>query len=172
MKRSNIAILLLSTLTIACGVDVTDPQAGYFDDHTNKSGTQNFNNMGGNMEVNINYNTQNNQPTVTNTIVPDAAMSSLSSTGYLIGGLRLEYIGKYLYGTNLNSKTVDCTISYRTDTPNTGYMFTIEKNTTDKIFLNGEQGECIAITMVECKTSFDIQPETVSSWIGNQAICK
>ncbi len=34
MKRSNIAVLLLASLTIACGVDVTDPQAGYFDKGT------------------------------------------------------------------------------------------------------------------------------------------
>lgn len=35
MKRSNIAVLMLASLTIACGVDVTDPQAGYFDKGTN-----------------------------------------------------------------------------------------------------------------------------------------
>ena len=122
MKRSNIAVLMFATLTIACGVDVTDPQAGYFDDHQDKSGTQNFNNMGsGTMNVNITNNNQTTQPTVVTTVVPSAAQSSFT-TGYLIAGMQLEYIGTSLYGTNLNNVPVYCSVAYRTNTPESGYL--------------------------------------------------
>jgi len=173
MKRSNIAILLFATLTIACGVDVNDPQAGYFDDHQDKSGTQNFNNMGsGTMNVNITNNNQTTQPTVVTTVVPSASPSA-STTGYLIAGMQVEYIGNYLYGTNLNPEPVDCDVSYRSDAPHNGYFLSIgsgiKQNMSDSFYV-GYDIQCITITSISC-TSYSTHKE-YSSWVGNQTICK
>ena len=171
-KNINFAILIFATLTTACGVDVTDPQAGYFDDHQDKSGTQNFNNMGsGKMEVNINYNNQSVQPTVVSTVVPSAAQS-LSTTGYLISGIQIEYIDDYLYGTNLNSNAVECDVAYRTNAPKNGsfYGFNgVKPNMSDSFYV-GNNIQCVTITSVSCHT-FEPYKE-MPRWTGNQTICK
>ena len=172
MKRSNIAILMLASLTIACGVDVTDPQAGYFDDHQDKSGTQNFNNMGsGTMNVNITNNNQTTQPTVVTTVVPSASPSA-STTGYLISGMQIEYIDDYLYGTNLNSKAVSCDVAYRTNAPKNGLFHDfngIKPNMSDSFYV-GNNIQCVTITSVSCNTW---EPyKEMPRWTGNQTICK
>lgn len=173
MKRSNIAILLFATLTIACGVDVNDPQAGYFDDHQDKSGTQNFNNMGsGTMNVNITNNNQTTQPTVVTTVVPSASPSA-STTGYLIAGMQLEYIDNYLYGTNLTNEEVRCDISYRTNAPQNGILSNIGSGVKPRMsdsFYVGYNIPCITITSVSC-SNYNTSKE-ISTWVGNQTICK
>lgn len=175
MKLANIAVLLFATVTIACGVDVTDPQAGYFDDHTDKSGTQNFNNMGsGTMEVNINYNNQTTQPTVVNTVVPAASSSVNGTVGYLIAGMQIEYINGSLYGTNLNQVEVNCDIAYRSDAPHNGYFFNVQPNLSDDTSIIGKT-TCITITSVNCKNydySSSSYGKTVANWVGSQQLCQ
>ncbi len=175
MKLANIAVLLFATVTIACGVDVNDPQAGYFDDHTDKSGTQNFNNMGsGTMEVNINYNNQTTQPTVVNTVVPAASSSANSTVGYLIAGMQIEYINGSLYGTNLNQVEVSCDIAYRSDAPNNGYFMDVRPNLSKYTTIYGKPN-CITITSVNC-TNSDFSSsgygKTVDKWVGSQQLCQ
>lgn len=187
MKKINLAILMLSTLTIACGVDVTDPQAGYFDDHQDKSGTQNFNNMGsGTMEVNINYNNQTTQPTIVQTVQPSTVQSNdeqtirssttrvSNSSNALIAGIQFEYDGKKLYGTNLNTVAVRCDISYRTNVPKSGtlgsYGCTVKPNLNDYVEVSYySDQECVTITFVSCE---DKSSKEISSWLGNQTLCK
>lgn len=169
MKRSNIAILMLASLTIACGVDVTDPQAGYFDDHQDKSGTQNFNNMGsGTMNVNITNNNQTTQPTVVNNVVPSASQSA-SKTGYLIAGMQFEYIDNYVYATNLHNVTVKCDVSYRANAPKNGYLDFVQSNMSDSFYV-WTNDSCITITSVSCNDYFKYN--NISSWVGNQTICQ
>ena len=166
---------MFATLTVACGVDVTDPQAGYFDDHQDKSGTHTFNNTGsGKMEVNINYNNQSVQPTVVQTTQPSSTSES-HTNGVLIAGIQFEYIGNDLYGTNLNSVAVRCDVSYRTDVPKTGVLSDIgsgiKPHLSDNIYVAYNSPRCITITFVSC-VDYNSQSKEISSWTGNQTICK
>ena len=175
-KKINLAILMFSTLTVACGVDVTDPQAGYFDDHQDKSGTHTFNNTGsGKMEVNINYNNQSVQPSVVQTVQPTST-SETHATGVLIAGIQFEYSGNYLYGTNLNSAAVMCDVSYRTDVPQTGYLgdsFSgLKPHLNKSLYVGYNAPRCITVTFVSCVDPTVYPYKDISSWNGNHAICK
>ena len=163
----------------ACGgVDVSDPQAGYFDDHTDKSGTQNFNNNGmGTMEVNINYN--NGSPSTT--IIPSQQTVNTTAKNYIIDGISFELIDNYLYLTNLSdSKRLSCDISYRGITPETKYagMGIWDPQEVEKVYIgNNKKNSCIIITALICKE------ETKSSngftgigdrskWTGYSELCE
>ena len=174
-KIKAIIFFCICMIMCACGIDVTDPQAGYFDDHTDKSGTQNFNNNGsGSMEVNINYN--NDSPSTT--IIPTRQTVNTTAQNYIIAGISFELIDKYLYGTNISNNEISCTISYRGNTPKTTYMGNFgwkPQEVEDAYIGNNIKNNCIIITAVICNDenySSKTYMKEISNWSGYSELCE
>ena len=171
-------ILCIYLVICACGVDVTDPQAGYFDDHTDKSGTQNFNNNGmGKMEVNINYNNGSSSTT----IIPSPQTVNTTAQNYIIDGISFELIDEYLYATNLTgSNGVSCNLSYRGKTPKTSYIgdtFTWDTYEVSTAYIGtNKKDSCIIITALTCNETTNVNGFTGikerSSWTGYSELCE
>ena len=159
MKLTNIAILLFATVTIACGVDVTDPQAGYFDDHQDKSGTQNFNNMGsGTMEVNINYNNQDVlTPTYTDITTSNKPTISVPPSMFQT---ELTYIGitKTASGVALVLKN------------NTEYKMSVKVNVMTSCSVNHKVARDDTYTLTYNFDMYEQISKNVSNWYGVDTI--
>ena len=156
MKLTNIAILLFATVTIACGVDVTDPQAGYFVDHQDKSVTQNFNNMGsGTMEVNINYNNQDVlTPTYTDITTSNKPTISVPPSMFQT---ELTYIGviKKSHGIDLVLKN------------NTAYKMSVKVNVTTSCSVNHKDADVATKTITYNFDMYEQKSNDVSAyWYG------
>ena len=171
-------ILCIYLVICACGVDVTDPQAGYFDDHTDKSGTQNFNNNGmGKMEVNINYNNGSSSTT----IIPSPQTVNTTAQNYIIDGISFELIDNYLYATNLSeSKGLSCSLSYRGNTPESKYLGSIgiwDSQEVEKTYIgNNKKNNCIIITALICQEESNnkgiVGLKERSNWTGYSELCE
>ena len=155
MKLTNIAILLFATVTIACGVDVTDPQAGYFDDHQDKSGTQNFNNMGsGTMEVNINYNNGSATTTsVSNDINTETTLPNTSYKSYFMTDL--EYVGIFKHSNG----------AYLVMKNNTKYYMSVSVNFSISCKVNNKNEDRVTKTLTFPMKMYE-QKESTSSIDG------
>lgn len=173
-KIKTIIFFCICMIMCACtGVDVTDPQAGYFDDHTDKSGTQNFNNTGsGSMEVNINYN--NGSPSTT--IIPSQQTVNTTAQNYIIDGISFELIDNYLYATNLSeSKGLSCSLSYRGNTPESRNLgdFVWDSQEVEKTYIgNNIKNNCIIITALICQEKSNYKVKDRSNWTGYSELCE
>lgn len=184
-KNINFAILIFATLTTACGVDVTDPQAGYFDDHQDKSGTQNFNNMGsGTMEVNINYNNQDvltptytdittiNKPTISSS--PSMFPTALSYIGFTkrasgVVNLVLKNNTEYKMSVKVNVMT-SCSVNHKSpydDTQTLTYNFDMYEQISKDVhtWYGVDTIECSGTIISIIPTSYD--KSNFQPWSGN-----
>ena len=150
MKLANIIVVCFSTLTIACGVDVTDPQAGYFDDHTDKSGSQTYNNYGGSVTV---INNQGSSYTVASAnAASNSQVGTTKTSGMRSFGKELAYIRM-----SKTSSGADMVMKNSSDSPMSVYV-----NFELKCLVNGKTEYEITNTRYVSLRAFEQSSITVT----------